>query len=240
MALNANTIKSASKPRVQQDELEIGTYMCRVAQVVDMGIRPREKWDTATNSYVIDDEKAPAQAMMVTYEFTTEFVKDAAGVEQEDKPRWLSESLFLFSLEVDLATSTKRYKAIDPTMSADGDWTKLVGFPCMVTIVHKKNGKSKIGSVTPMPKGIPVAELKNEPKVFLMDEPDLEIFKSLPEWLQTKIKDSLNYKGSALQLMLDGGEPAKTTVAETPVVSGVTEKTQSPASVEAPATDSPW
>lgn len=207
MPLNASTIKTSSKPRVQQDELPIGTYMCRVAQVIDMGVRPREKWDTATNSFIVDDSKAPAQAMMVTYEFTTEFVKDAEGNEDENKPRWLSENLFLFSLEVDLATSTKRYKAIDPSMAAGGDWTKLVGAPCMVTIVHKKNGKAKIGSVTPVPKGIPVVELKNEAKVFLMDEPDMEIFKSLPEWLQTKIQESLNFKGSALQKALGGEAP---------------------------------
>lgn len=216
MALNASTITTTSKPRVQQEELPIGTYMTRVAQVIDMGIRPREKWDPATNGYVVDYSKAPAQAMMVTYEFTTEFVKDAEGNEDENKPRWLSENLFLFSLEVDLATSTKRYKAIDPTMAAGGDWTKLVGAPCMVTVVHKKNGKAKIGSVTPVPKGIPVAELKNDAKVFLMDEPDMEIFKSLPEWLQTKIQESLNFKGSALEAVI-GGAPAPQEQPQEPV-----------------------
>lgn len=207
MPLNAKQIKSTGKARVQQDEMAEGTYMCRVAQVIDTGVRPREKWDASTNSYVVDNDKAPCQTLMVTYEFTTEFVKDADGVDQEDKPRWLSESLNLFSLEVDLATSTKRYKAIDPTMAADGDWTKLIGAPCMVTLTHKKNGKAKISSVTPMPKGIPVTGLKNEGKVFLIDEPDMEIYGSLPEWLQGKVTESLNFKGSALEMAL-GNEGA--------------------------------
>jgi hypothetical protein len=240
MPLNASTIKTSSKPRVQQDELEIGTYMCRVAQVIDMGIRPREKWEPATNSFVVDESKAPAQAMMVTYEFTTEFVKDADGNPQEDKPRWLSENLFLFSLEVDLATSTKRYKAIDPTMAVGGDWTKLVNAPCMVTIVHKKNGKAKIGSVTPIPKGIPVAELKNDPKVFLMDEPDTTIFESLPDWLQGKIKEALNYRGSALQTVLEvAGEPAKPMEEETTPAPGATQTTQNVASA-GNEEEAPW
>lgn len=209
MALNAKTIKTPSKARVQQDELPVGNYMCRIAQVLDLGVRPREKWDTGSNSYVVDTEKAPCQVMMVTYEFTTEFVKDAEGVEDETKPRWLSETLNLFSLDVDLATSTKRYKAIDPTLSQDGDWTKLVGAPCMVTIVHKKNGKSKIGSVAPSIKGIPFPEMKNDPKVFLIDEPDMEIFGSLPDWIQEKVKEAINFKGSALDVALNGGTPVK-------------------------------
>ncbi len=217
MALNAKKIKSQSKARVQQDEIAVGNYMCRVAQVIDLGVRPREKWDTVSNSYVIDNEKAPAQNMMVTYEFCTEFVKDAEGVDDETKPRWLSESMFLFSLDVDLATSTKRYKAIDPTLTFDGDWTKLVGEPCMVTIVHKKSGKAKIGSVAPAPKGMPFPELKNEPKVFLMDEPDMEVFGSLPEWLQEKAKEALSFKGSPLEAVLNGGEVSTPVKEEKPV-----------------------
>ena len=206
MALNAKKIQApTSKARVQQEELPVGNYMCRVAQIVDLGIRPREKWDTVTNGYVIDNEKAPCQVMMVTYEFTTEFVKDAKGVEDQEKPRWLSETLNLFSLDIDLATSTKRYKAIDPLISKDGDWTQLVGAPCMVTIVQKKNGKSKIGSVAPAIKGVPMPELKNEPKVFLMDDPDMEIFGSLPEWLQEKITTALNYQGSELAVARGDG-----------------------------------
>lgn len=207
MALNASTIKSTGKARVQQDELEIDNYPCRVVQVIDLGVQPREKWDPATNGYVVDTEKAPAQKMFVTYEFTDEFCKDAEGNPDPAKPRWLSERLYLFNLDVDLATSTKRYKAIDPTMKVGGDWTKLVGAPCMVMVAHKKSGKAKVGAVTPAGKRTVVAPLVNDPKVFLMDEPDMEVFGSLPDWLQEEVKTALNFKGSALEAKL-GGAPA--------------------------------
>ncbi len=209
MALNATLIKTTGKARVQQDEIEIDNYPSRVAQVIDLGIHPREKWDTATNSYVVDNEKKPAQKMFVTYELTDEFCKDEKGEDDITKPRWLSERLFLFNLDVDLATSTKRYKAIDPTMAVGGDWTKLTGAPCMVMVAHKKSGKAKVGAVTPAGKRTVVGPLVNESKVFLMDAPDMEIFNSLPEWLQNEIKAALNYKGSALQVELEvAGEPA--------------------------------
>lgn len=210
-ALNAKNIKAPSNkgPKVQQDEIAIGNYMARVAQIVDLGVRPRDKWDPSSNSYIIDTEKAPCQQMKVTYEFVTEFCKKEDGTPDEDKPRWLSEDLNLFSLDIDLATSTKRYKAIDPLLEKDGDWVQLVGMPCMVTVVHKKNGKAKIGSVTPAIKGIPVPELKNEPKVFLIDDPDMEVFGSLPEWIQDKVKTAINFKGSKLDKALNGEQPVE-------------------------------
>ncbi|AFE86191.1 hypothetical protein [Salinivibrio phage CW02] len=207
MSLNVKKMKSqGGKKRVPQDELEVGNYLCRVAQVIDLGIHHREKWDTSQSKFVIDNDKAPAQKIMVTYEFGTVFVKDAEGNEEESKPRWLSEELYLYPLDVDLATSTKRYKAIDPKEAADGDWSLLVNAPCNVTIAHKKSGKAKIGAVTPAMAGIPYPEMKNEPKVLLIDQPDLEVFGSLPDWLQEKITSSLEFEGSALHAALNGGE----------------------------------
>ena len=39
----------------------------------------------------------------------------------------------------------------------------------------------------------------NDPKIFDIDEPDMKIFTSLPKWLQDKMKENLNYGGSALE-----------------------------------------
>jgi len=58
---------------------------------------------------------------------------------------------------------------------------------------------------TMRPKDAAKAEpLKKEPKVFVLDEPDLEVFNSLPDWLQDKLKSNLEYQGSKLQALLSG------------------------------------
>ncbi len=243
MSLNAKTIKAVSNKRVQQDELPIGNYLCRIAQVIDLGVRPREKWDTTTNSYVIDTEKAPAQFMMVTYEFGTEFVKDKDGVPDEAKPRWLSETIPLFNLEVDLATSTKRYKAIDPQNSAEGDWTRLVNAPCMVMIAHKASGKAKIGAVTSAIAGVPFPELKNAPKTFVMDAPDMEVFGSLPEWVQEKITTALNFADTALAGKLGGrkeSSPEPTATEGSSTTSKPEPKTTAAELPDVKQEESPW
>lgn len=207
--------KRPAANRVKQEELPVDNYPCRVAQVIDMGRHHKEVWNDATKKFEVAYDKAPVHLLRLTYEFTTEFMKDEAGNELEDKPRWLSEEFPLYALDSDLATSTKRMKAFDPDFSLyQGDWEKVLTAPCAVTVAHKKNGSAKVGNVSKPMKGMMVAELKNEPKVFSLDEPDLDIFRSFPEWIQERIKANLDFEGSALQRALAGGVPI--TVAEPP------------------------
>jgi len=50
----------------------------------------------------------------------------------------------------------------------------------------------------------------NPPKTFDTDEPDLDTFESLPDWIQGLIKDNLEYPGSALEAALEGDTEAPT------------------------------
>lgn len=201
----ATTPKQAPK-RVAQAELEVSNYPCRVAQVIDMGRQYKSVWDGATSKYVKDPSKI-VNMLMLTYEFTTEFMKNEAGEDLEDKPRWMSEDFAVYPLDSDLAISTKRMKAFDPSFSKfGGDFTQLANQPCTVTIAHKENKKAKIGNVSPAMKGMPVPELKNPIKVFELDNPDITVFQSLPTWLQDNIKTNLDFEGSALQTLLNGGK----------------------------------
>lgn len=240
--VNNAPAKKAPAKRVPQAEFEIGNYFCRIAQVIDLGLQHKREWDDINKKYYPDLEKAPVNMLMVTYEFVTEFMKDENGNDVEDKPRWLSEDFPLYPLKSDLATSTKRYNAIDPKHEKKGDWSQLGAYPCTVTIAHKKSGKAKIGNVAPPMKGMAVPELKNPVKIFDLSAPDLDIFRSLPEWLQERIKANLEYEGSALQKLLAGGvvgaqdEPLVKEVVE----EGVGEDAVEPQVVEEEDNDNPW
>lgn len=213
MALNARNMPQKNNgPR--QPAMEAGTYPARLVQVIDFGVQEQRPFKGAP--------KPPCQTAWMTYEFLDEFCVDEEGEPQEDKPRWLGEELPIYSLEADLAKSTKRYYALDPDEVHGGDFTLLVTSTCMVTINQypdKKNPgefKNGISSVTAMrPKEAAKAPaLVNEPKVFVIDNPDLEVFKSLPEWMQKKIQGGLEFAGSPLDEALKG--PAKP-VAKAPV-----------------------
>lgn len=208
MALNASNVPAAGGTgnKVEQPPLEPGVYKGRLVQLIDFGLQPRDSYK--------GEDKAPAYLLGLTYELSDEFMIDEDGKEIEDKPRWISEQIPLFHISSDLAKSTKRYKALDENMEFGGDWTKLIGSPCMITItnsISKKNGKvyenvAAIGKMREKDvKNLP--ELVNPPKMFDLDDPDMAIFGSFPQWIQDKIKSNLNFKGSKLaELLGDTGD----------------------------------
>lgn len=206
MSLNAGKIKHENQGP-KQEPLEAGNYPARVVQIIDLGLQPQQPYQ--------GQEKAPAHEIMLTYEFGTEFIKDEEGNEVKDKPRWLSETFPIRKYpEADKAKSTKRIDAIDPKGAHKGNFAAFVEAPVTVTVVNnvsKKTGTvyNNVGNVTPPMKGMVIPELVNPPKVFDLDEPDLEIFGSLPQWLQDKIKENLTYQGSKLQRKLEGNVAAQ-------------------------------
>lgn len=197
IALNARKVKSVGKV---YDPIDPGSYPARVAQIIDLGIHPQ---------FYKKEEKAPCNEIMITYELLDEFLPDDNGEPDEAKPRWLSESFAIYNLDSEKAKSTARYYALDPNEEEDGEFTALIERPCVVTIVQNKKGDkvyNNVAGISAMrPKEAAKAHaLRNPPKVFTLDAPDPTIFLSLPDWVQDKIKDSLEYDSSPLVALLKG------------------------------------
>ncbi len=207
MSLNAKDVPmGGGGDKARPDPLDAGTYPARLVQVLTLGIQPQRAFQ--------GDEKPPKLELMLTYELLDEFMKDEDGEDILDKPRWLSETIAFNNLDADLATSTKRYYALDAGASHDGDWSQLVGTPCMITVVQNEGkGKNagriyeKITAVSAMrPKeAAKAAELVNPPKVFDFSAPDMVIFGSLPKWIQDKMKAALDFAGSPLDKAIKAG-----------------------------------
>lgn len=228
MALNASKISGNKKDsKYKMDPLEPGVYPTRLVQLIDLGLQPQRPYQ--------GQEKPPAHEVMMTYEFVDEFLKDEDGNDVEDKPRWYSETLPLHPLVADRAKSTQRYNALDPEGKYGGDFVKCLGVPVNVTLVHNQNGEklyvniANIAAMRPRD-AAKCPELVNEAKYFDLDDPDINVFGSLPEWIQTKIKSNLNFKGSKLEAAL-GGEAVPTN-----------SRREEPPKVEEPVEDSdrPW
>jgi hypothetical protein len=207
MGLNANKAGNKNSNRVEQPIIEADVYPAYLVQLIDLGLQPQKPYQ--------GKEKAPVQEIMLTYELTDCLMVDENGDEVEDKPRWVSETLPFYGLFADKAKSTKRYLAFDPNEDFGGEFAKAVGMGCNVTIVNNTVGDktySNIGNVAPISakKAAQMAPIKNATKVFDLDEPDMDVFNALPEWLREKIKGNLNYQGSPLQACVEkaGGKPA--------------------------------
>ena len=205
--MNASTIKATSSGP-KQELIPRGMYRVRIAQVLDLGLQPRKAWKGV--------EKTNVHQLWVTYELTTEFMKDGDGKAIEDKPRWIKERMNLFSLDQENATSTKRMEGIDPEGELNGDWTQVGGRDCLLQIVHSKDKQyANIGSVSPSMAGVEIAPLQNEAKIFNLDEPDMDIYNGLPDFLKEIISGNLEFRGSALEAAL-AGKPASANVPNEP------------------------
>lgn len=213
MALKPNRVKLNAKSALKSPVLEPDNYPARLVQVVDLGRQQN----------FFDAEKINHEVML-TYELTTEFCLDENDEPVEDKPRWLSEVINMIDLPIGMSVNdiyndqyrgkskmVLRSRAFDPKGTLEFDFSEMLGKPCAVTVVQKKKKdgdlRNDVGGITPPMKGLTIDKLVNEPKFFTIDEPDLEIFFSLPTWLQDKIKGNLNYGGSALEEAIANYEP---------------------------------
>lgn len=232
MAINAKEVGGGGgKDRVEQPQLEAGVYPGRLVQVIDLGLQPQRPYQ--------GQDKPPAPEVMFTYELVDTFMVDEEGNEIEDKPRWVSETLPLYNLKQDKAKSTQRYNALDPQGQADGDFGALASTPVNITLVINQKGEKVYTNVAGIAAMRPrdaekCPPLVNEPKVFDLDNPDVNVFGSLPEWIQTKIKGNLNYAGSKLEALLGGAKPAEKKEAKKPA------KQVDPQEQEADGEDRPW
>lgn len=171
-----------------------GTTCARIVQIVDLGVQDRPAFQ--------GQEKSPCHQLHITFELVDE-LDDFGG---EQRPHWLSRTV---NFSNDERSALFQYKqAIDKDAKSVAD---LMDKPCMVTITHKEH-KSKvyanITNVTSTPRSLKVKELSNPPRLFDMDDGDVDAFAALPEWLQNTIRSAHNFEQTALGKALSKNKEA--------------------------------
>lgn len=79
------------------------------------------------------------------------------------------------------------------------DLRNIVGAPCLLSVIHKIGSdgvkRAVIGGVMKLPKGMPPAVGSLEKVIFDLDDPlAKERIMQLPEWIQSRIKESETWK----------------------------------------------
>jgi hypothetical protein len=86
-----------------------------------------------------------------------------------------------------------RGRKFTPEELAGFHLSKVLGSPCLLQVVHAeaKDGSGKIyaniGSLMRMPKGVPAPKGENDAVYFDLDDPDMDVYDKLPEFLRNKI-----------------------------------------------------
>lgn len=74
------------------------------------------------------------------------------------------------------------------------DLMQILGKACMLTIVANERGKSKVASVSALPKGLPAPSQVNPSSAFWIEEWDQAAYEALPKGIKEIIQKSDEYK----------------------------------------------
>lgn len=197
MSLNLAEIAKEEPKKSSIPRLAEGTYMGRIISVVDFGVQPQTDWKTGK-----DTESKPT--VMITFQIPSLVIEleDENG-ETKQVPRIIGKEYNLSTYE--RSNLMKMINAVAPQVQGLEELLNVQG---MIQVGSTKNDKAKITAVMACPEGMEVAELLTETTHFDSTQPDYELFKVLPEWMQDRIEGALNWKGWPDGTVPDADEPA--------------------------------
>ena len=165
-----------------------GTHVARLLGIIDIGLRPPFVYE--------GKDIQPEYKLELVYELVNSNLEDGRPhVVSEEVTNKLSREGA--KLETKL---TKRIAALNGDMR---DPRSMLNQACIVTVKQKEGGWAKIDSVGGVPEGLPVKPLVNPTFFFDLEDPNLELFNSFPEFRRNKIMDNLEFVGSKLQELID-------------------------------------
>lgn len=179
-----------SQPR---EVIPSGNYVARCYRMIHIGTNYdtmydknkdeiRITWELPTETRVFDEAKGE-QPMVIDGRYTL-------SMHEKSNLRKMLESW--------------RGAKFTDAQAEDFDITKLIGVPCMLNVIHNTKEErtyANIGSVSPVPKGLPVPQEYNKPVIFDFDDNfNTEFVEELPDFIKDPIKSSIEYKDRMLQL----------------------------------------
>ena len=185
MAINAT--KSAGEFK----RVNPGTYVARCYSMIEIG--------TIESEYL--GEKKKRHEVMISWELPTEL--EIFHEEKGEEPFVVSKTYGLSmhekaTLQRDL--ESWRGKGFTEQEAAKFDVTKLMGVPCMLSIIHRPGKVDptktyvEIASISAMPRGLECPPQINPTKVLSYDDWNPVVFEGLSDYLKGKIITSDEYK----------------------------------------------
>lgn len=171
------------------EPIPAGMYVARCYRMIQIGtVVESFKGDEKTLHKVRIGFELPSELKV----FNEEKVEQPCVIDEEFTLSLYEKSTLRKMLE------SWRGKKFTDEESEKFDITKLLGVPCMLNIIHNegKNGNmyAKIGSISPLMKGMVCPDQINPTFVLSYDNFNWTKFESLPEFIKEKMKRSAEYK----------------------------------------------
>ncbi len=205
------SLKIKKKSGSSVPPMEAGTYPAVCVGIVDLG----EQYSETFKKY--------SDKLLIIWEIPSQTIE----IDGEDKPRWLSKD-FSASLHEKsglhkMLVSWRGKAFTDKELTEDENGfvqfsvLDMLGTGCFLQVIveEKESGSyNRITSVISLPAGMPTPTTETPLIAFDIDNWDDEVFKSLPEWIQERIKKSTQYQKlhvptDSVDVAADGGSEQK-------------------------------
>ena len=193
-------MKARTPETKAKEQPQSGTHAARLLGIVDLGHQPGFVWD---------GKPVPSEYKL---EFTYELVNHLM---EDGRPFVVSEQLTNKNWEDAktgrASTLTSRAKSLCPDTYKEAVTAieTMLGKACMVSVKLNDKGYAKVSgqaAVGSVPFGMEVPELTNKPYIFDMNDPDMELYESFPDFKKERITSALNFDESELAKRLAEGD----------------------------------
>ena len=173
-------IKDRAKPKVPP--VDPGVYMAVCIGIIDLG----EQYSEAFKNY--------SNKCMIVWELPGETIE----IDGEQKPRQLSKEFTIASSNK--SNLRKFIESWNGKTYSDEEFINIelfdqIGKPCQLNVVLNSTGEyANVDNIMPIPRGFPAPTTETPPIKWDIEAWNDEVFKSLPEWIQEKIKKSTQYQ----------------------------------------------
>jgi len=181
----------ATKTAGEFKRVNPGTYAARCYSMIEIG--------TIETEYL--GEKKKRHEVMLTWELPTE--QEVFHEEKGEEPFVVSKTYGLSMHEKsNLRRDLESWRGLGFTEqeATKFDVTKLLGVPCMISIIHKPGRVDpsktyvEITSISRMPKGLECPAQINPTRMLSFENWNQELYESLSDFLKEKIASSDEYK----------------------------------------------
>jgi hypothetical protein len=173
-------IKDRAKPKVPP--VEPGVYMAVCVGVIDLGEQYSEMFKNYSNK------------CMIVWELPGETIE----IDGEQKPRQLSrEFTFASSSKSNLRKFIESWngKSYSDEEFMEIDLFDQIGKACQLNVVLNSTGEyANVDNIMPIPRGFSAPTTDTPPVKWDINHWNDEVFATIPEWIQEKIKKSTEYQ----------------------------------------------
>lgn len=173
-------IKDRAKPKTPT--VEPGVYIAVCIGVIDLGEQYSEKFKNYSNKV----------------QFVWELPYETIEVDGKQEPKQLSREFAIATKQnskLRTFVSSWNSKAYTDDEFQEVELFDQIGKACQLNVVLNDSGEyANVDTIMPLPKGFPAPQGSTKPIMWDMDNWDDEVFKTLPEWVQDKIKKSTQYQ----------------------------------------------